>query len=37
MFLRVSSVDQVSTVVLYSNDAYVKAVAIEEQGCVIFF
>ncbi|XP_030260085.1 S-arrestin a isoform X4 [Sparus aurata] len=26
------SVDQVSTVVLYSNDAYVKAVAIEEQG-----
>lgn len=35
MFLRVSSVDQVSTVVLYSNDAYVKAVAIEEQGCVI--
>ncbi|XP_036938918.1 S-arrestin a isoform X2 [Acanthopagrus latus] len=26
------SVDQVSTVVLYSNDAYVKSVAIEEQG-----
>ena len=38
MFLCVSSsVDQVSTVVLYSNDAYVKSVAIEEQGCVIFW
>lgn len=29
-----SSVDQVSTVVLYSNDSYVKSVAIEEPGYV---
>lgn len=28
------SVDQVSNVVLYSNDSYVKCVAIEETGCV---
>lgn len=28
------SVDQISNVVLYSNDSYVKCVAIEETGCV---
>lgn len=31
-----SSVDQVANVVLYSNDSYVKCVAIEETGCVFF-
>lgn len=30
-----SAVDQVATVVLYSNDSYVKSVAIEEPGYVI--
>lgn len=33
-FLMSSSVDQVANVVLYSNDSYVKCVAIEETGYV---
>lgn len=33
-FLVSSSVDQVANVVLYSNDSYVKCVAIEETGYV---
>lgn len=30
-----SSVDQIATVVLYSNDSYAKCVAIEEPGYVM--
>lgn len=34
MVLMWSSVEQVANVVLYSNDSYIKCVAIEETGYV---